>query len=367
VTDLRLPVAVFLVCLPLASWLIYPLFLLLATILPNRKKDIKEVRCRPVVPLRVCVLVAAFNEELTIAQRIENLNAQNLPDHLKLDIKVLSDGSTDRTDEIISAYGGVELVSFCRVGRATMHVHAMTKFKHEYDYFIFTDSETTFEIDLVDKLISEMYRSGSLLGTCALRYKNMSSTPVARAESIYWRYESTLRKLEQRVGLNLSSTGAAMAISSQACFEMCSGEDIDTSAPIYVKHMLCEEVTYISNAIAYDNANIRCRENFRSKVRGVTQTVMCWRNQYLSRKPWRSPLLGIHFLFHRVLRYNTLALLVVALGGLAALYGAQMLYRFAVLMLAFVFSAGFRSIVFSIFGMQYGFLLGMLSFTISIY
>jgi biofilm PGA synthesis N-glycosyltransferase PgaC len=53
---------------------------------------------------QVCVLVVAYNEEGEIGARIENLLGHDYPAE-RMDVCVVSDGSSDRTDEIVSNYG----------------------------------------------------------------------------------------------------------------------------------------------------------------------------------------------------------------------------------------------------------------------
>src|ERR1044072_9724543 len=58
---------------------------------------------RPNITPRVSVIIAAYNEERDIAQKIENTLALEYPPE-KLEIIVVSDCSADRTDEIVRSY-----------------------------------------------------------------------------------------------------------------------------------------------------------------------------------------------------------------------------------------------------------------------
>lgn len=53
-------------------------------------------------PIRVSVLVPAYNEEKTIAQVLERVRAQSIPG-IELEIVVVDDGSRDRTREILDS------------------------------------------------------------------------------------------------------------------------------------------------------------------------------------------------------------------------------------------------------------------------
>jgi cellulose synthase/poly-beta-1,6-N-acetylglucosamine synthase-like glycosyltransferase len=87
------------------------------------KKDVLKKDIEPEVNL----LIAAFNEEKGIAKKIENSLRLDYPKN-KLKIIVVSDGSTDRTDEIVQSYAhlGVELIRVeGRVGKTEARNVAM--------------------------------------------------------------------------------------------------------------------------------------------------------------------------------------------------------------------------------------------------
>ena len=90
----------------------YPLLLWLVSRIRSR-----PVRRRPITP-PVTLVIAAFNEEAIIAAKLENSLALDYPSE-ELEIVVVSDGSTDSTDEIVRgfAHAGVHLVSRPREGK----------------------------------------------------------------------------------------------------------------------------------------------------------------------------------------------------------------------------------------------------------
>ena len=74
-----------------------------------------------VIP-RVSLLIPAFNEEAYIEEKLKNSLALDYPKD-KLEIVVASDGSTDRTDEIVEGFSdqGVRLISLEEnIGKAAM-------------------------------------------------------------------------------------------------------------------------------------------------------------------------------------------------------------------------------------------------------
>src|SRR5690242_9005172 len=85
----------------------YPIFLALSSA-AGRKH-----RTTDAVERSVSLIIAAYNEERVIAQKIENSLRLDYPRE-KLEIFVASDGSSDRTNAIVESYRdrGVTLVAF---------------------------------------------------------------------------------------------------------------------------------------------------------------------------------------------------------------------------------------------------------------
>ena len=93
----------------------------------------------------VTLLITAYNEERDIAQKLEGTLALDYPPGL-LEIIVASDGSTDRTDEIVRSFEprGVKLLRVeGRVGKTGTQNEAV---KHASgDIIVFSDATTTYE------------------------------------------------------------------------------------------------------------------------------------------------------------------------------------------------------------------------------
>ena len=87
----------------------YPVLLWLLNTIKRKQKAVllSNDNLEPTVSM----VIAAYNEENVIAEKLENSLKLNYPSN-KLDIIVVSDGSTDKTPEIVSHYcrQGVRLV-----------------------------------------------------------------------------------------------------------------------------------------------------------------------------------------------------------------------------------------------------------------
>ncbi|MDQ2695516.1 MAG: glycosyltransferase, partial [Pseudomonadota bacterium] len=111
----------------------------------------KTVRQGPIRP-RVSILVAAYNEQNSIGRRLDNLLATDYPREL-LDILVVSDGSTDRTNAIVRRYQdrGVRLLALPRMGKNLAIREAVAHCQGEI--LVFSDANTAFAPQAVQRLV----------------------------------------------------------------------------------------------------------------------------------------------------------------------------------------------------------------------
>jgi glycosyltransferase involved in cell wall biosynthesis len=159
----------------------------------------------------VSVILAAWNEAAVMADKIENTLNQSYPSE-KLELIVVSDGSTDATDEIVERYaretGRVKLLhTQGREGKSValnIGVSAATG-----DVLVMTDANAIFEQDAVVRLVESLADAevGAVSGV--LRYRNAG---LSDTESAYWRYEQRVKGLESRLGLLLGANGSIYAI-----------------------------------------------------------------------------------------------------------------------------------------------------------
>ena len=119
------------------SFVVYPAVLLVISRLVRRPWQKGEIRPS------VTVIVSAHNEEAVIAQKVRNCLALDYPE-AGLDIMVVSDGSTDRTDEIVSSIKDrrVTLAVFPRLGKTACLNRVVPSARGEI--CVFTDANSMF-------------------------------------------------------------------------------------------------------------------------------------------------------------------------------------------------------------------------------
>ncbi len=160
----------------------------------------------------VSIIVAAYNEEKHIAQKIENcLNLEYPKD--RLEVIIASDGSTDKTVEISQNYAshGIKVFAFpLRRGKVNLLNDVIPKAKHEI--IVLTDANTIFSPGAINKLIRHFTdpRIGAVCG--ALEFTKPDGSRTAELEGIYWKFETFLKRIEGSFGSLLGANGAIYAI-----------------------------------------------------------------------------------------------------------------------------------------------------------
>jgi cellulose synthase/poly-beta-1,6-N-acetylglucosamine synthase-like glycosyltransferase len=164
------------------------------------------------------VVAAALNEEARLPARLQNLLALDYPRD-RLEIIVVSNGSTDNTSEVIARFGD-RVVSFTldAVGKAgALNVAAQAA---SHDVLVFADARQQFAPDAIRRLVEPLAdpRVGGVSGELVLDSENANAqggsaaSPVGEGVGLYWRYEKWLRRRESDIHSVLGATGAVYAL-----------------------------------------------------------------------------------------------------------------------------------------------------------
>ena len=172
----------------------YPLILiLLHFLLPKKRINKKEI-----FP-EVSLLISCFNEEAVINEKLENALALDYPRD-KLEIIVISDASTDRTDEIVRGFEdkGVRLIRQDKnLGKTCGLNLAVPIAKGEI--VVFSDANPMYMPDAIRKLVRNFNddKIGYVVGQA--RYTDSNKSPASKSEAAYWELEIFLKKIESHI------------------------------------------------------------------------------------------------------------------------------------------------------------------------
>lgn len=184
----------------------YPLFLWLGAF--GARRNFVRGACEPPIG----ILVAAHNEESTIAAKIRNLLASDYPRE-RMEIAIGNDGSTDRTGDIIRKFApaGVKSSSSARQRGKSATQNALAAMSTGA-ILVLTDADCFFSRTALRQLIEHFADPRVGLVTGRARYHREASSAIAENESLYLRYETWLREQESARGVLAMASGSLFAV-----------------------------------------------------------------------------------------------------------------------------------------------------------
>jgi cellulose synthase/poly-beta-1,6-N-acetylglucosamine synthase-like glycosyltransferase len=157
----------------------------------------------------VTIVVAAYDEETCIRQRVENCLALDYPAD-RLEILVGCDGCADRTAAVARSVDDprVTVVELPRAGKATVLSRLIPRAKG--DVVVLTDANTVFDAGAV-KALARHFHDPSV-GAVVGRLRLYNRVRRDYQESLYWKYETALKWFEGKQGCVLGANGGIYAI-----------------------------------------------------------------------------------------------------------------------------------------------------------
>jgi cellulose synthase/poly-beta-1,6-N-acetylglucosamine synthase-like glycosyltransferase len=256
------------------SYFFYPLILFGAYSLSQIRRDWLYLTSRPDrrtpsleethLP-RVSLVIAAYNEEDCLPGKLRNVSELDYPGS-HLEAVFVSDGSTDRTNQILTTQkeGNIRTVLLSRREGKASAINQGVALAH-CDIVIFSDAATLFSPDTVRKLVRH-FTDPSVGVVCgALRFH--ATEESRQTEGVYWKYESMLRLMEGRLGATLTASGAIYAI-RRVCFRELAKDTIleDFIIPMRARKK-GYRVLYDPEAVGVDFAASSVAGEFTRRVR----------------------------------------------------------------------------------------------------
>src|SRR5687768_1367000 len=159
----------------------------------------------------VTILVAAYNEEQCIEDKISNTLNLDYPKD-KLSIYFVTDGSTDNTPDIIKKFHAVKLFhDLQRTGKINA-VNRVMKYVTT-PIVVFSDANTLVNPTAIRKLVRHYQdeRVGGVAGEKRI-YRNSEDNASGSGEGFYWKYESFLKKKDAEVYSIVGAAGELFSI-----------------------------------------------------------------------------------------------------------------------------------------------------------
>jgi cellulose synthase/poly-beta-1,6-N-acetylglucosamine synthase-like glycosyltransferase len=323
--------------------LLYPVVLFAAYVLAQARRDLRYLTGRserrrldrpPDELPAVSLVIPAFNEEPRLAAKLENLRELEYPVE-RTEVVFVSDGSTDRTAEMLEAAGHPRLRVLRQPERqgksAALNagVAAATA-----EILVFCDAATLLEPDAIRRLVRHFADPAVGVVCGSLRFE--AGAESQETEGAYWRFESALRLMEGRLGATLTASGALYAMRRAAYVPLAANAVIDDFVVPMSARSLGYRVVYDPEAQATEFAGETVAHEFKRRVRLAVGSFRALSSL------WRAPLgfvTRFAFVSHKLLRWLQPFLMLALLAGNVLLVGQTFYNVFLGLQLAFYAAA----------------------------
>jgi len=276
----------------------------------------------------ISVVVAARNEAARLGARVRDLIDQRYPG--AFEIVVVSDGSTDRPESRLAAFGDcVRFVALPPGGKPlalNAGVAASTG-----DIIVFADARQRFAPGALTALVENFADPavGGATGALVLDCESADpGTDVGEGIGLYWKYEKWLRRNESRVWSTLGATGAIYAL-RRACWRPLPAQTLldDVLAPMRAV-LDGWRIVFDERAIAHDRASADAAAESRRKTRTLAGNYQILGQEPRLLLPWVNPVWW-QYVSHKIGRLLVPWALIALLVSSIALAGSNLLYAAA--------------------------------------
>lgn len=229
----------------------------------------------------------------------------------KLKFLFITDGSDDRTPDIIREYPQIELMHEpTRSGKIVAIHRAMKNVTTEIT--VFTDANTFLNEDAIINICRHYADQtvGAVAGEKRVQVDDNADASAA-GEGFYWKYESTLKKWDSELYSVVGAAGELFSVRTSFYKPV----SVDAILDDFMISMLIAKqgyrIVYDASAYAIETSSANVTEELKRKVRiaaGGIQSII-WLKELLN--PFAYPLLSFQYISHRVLRWTITPFLLI--------------------------------------------------------
>lgn len=299
-----------------------------------RSRPVRKASVRPAVT----AIIPARNEAELIRGKVENTLGQRYPRD-RLEVLVVSDGSSDDTESIVEAFdeGQVRLVCLPPSGKArALNVGAA---EATGEILVFTDADIVLEPDCLARLV-ENFADPEVGGACGnKRYRpTTNGDATGTGEGLYWQFDKWQKRLESRVGSVFGADGALHAVRRDLYAPIRDpsvADDLTISSRVVLQgHRLVFDPDAVTSEEAPGDASLELRR----KIRIANQSFRALLG--LGSGLWEHGFYSFQLVSHKLLRYLVPFFLVPLFLSSLVLAGTHAFFTAAFAAQAIVYGLG---------------------------
>src|SRR5882762_8343040 len=250
----------------------------------------------------VTLIVSAYNEESVISEKIENALSLDYPREL-LEVVIVSDGSTDRTCEIVLEFAdkGVVLRHYEeRTGKTACLNRALPLAAG--GIVVFSDANSTYQKGALRALLRPFQDSTVGFVTGWTRYGSGEDMSAVDSLGIYSKLELMTKELESRLGSCIGADGAIFAIRKELYLPLKDYDINDFVIPLSINQQGYRGVLQ-REAICFEKGAGSPKGEFHRQVRITNRTIRAIMNYRQLLNPFKYGVLSLELFSHKVCKF----------------------------------------------------------------
>jgi len=299
------------------SYLFFPLSLISLTRIVRRpwaKGDIKP---------EVSVVIPVYNEERVISQKIQNALGLDYPPE-KIEVIVVSDGSTDDTEKIVRGFRDVRVVLKTfkeRSGKTACLNQVVPEARGEI--ILFTDANSMFPGDVLLKAVRNFSDPEIGLATGWTRYGEVGHKE--ETTGIYSRFEKWTKIQESQISSCVGADGAIFAIRKELYRTLREDDINDFVIPLNVIRQ-GRRVVVDPDVYCFEKSTDDAGKEYERQVRITNRTLNAIRRNLEFLNPFRYGSFTYFLVSHKIMRFLVPFFLIAAFVTNLMLLGTSYLY-----------------------------------------
>jgi cellulose synthase/poly-beta-1,6-N-acetylglucosamine synthase-like glycosyltransferase len=281
---------------------------------------------------------------VAIERKIQQTLALEYPAD-KIEVLVLSDCSTDRTDEIVKAFpdGRVRLIRMPERRGKTFAQNIGVK-EAAGEVIIFSDATAIYHPKALLYLACN-YQDASV-GAASGRYQYFNpgeKSPTGLGSVAFWNYENMIKKMQSSIRSITGCCGCIYSVRKAAYTELPADIISDLVQPLQAIRK-GYRVVFEDRALAYEETTQSTSEEFSMRVRVVTRAMRGLLSVSDLLKPWKFAWPAFQLWSHKIIRWMVPLFLIAIFAANLALIDFRF-YRFTLAVQLFFYAAALLNIL----------------------
>lgn len=250
----------------------------------------------------ISIMISAFNEESCIENTISNKLGLDYPQD-KLELIVISDSSSDATDEIVRGFEDPRIKFFRQSPRQGKSAALNIAESHASgEILIFSDANSVYQTDALKKLVRRFSDPEIGYVTGKMIYTTLDGSVIGDGCDAYMKYENYLREHESKIGSIVGVDGGIDAMRKEIFTKLNADQLPDFVQPLNVIRK-GYRVVYEPEAVLRENALTQQSSEYKMRVRVTLRALWAIFEMKFLLNPLNYPQFSWQLWTHKVLRY----------------------------------------------------------------